>query len=134
MAIGTVSGIMSTCQWKPAPLVDLRDVVHDPGCRRMAPAAVGTDGLVMHVGVAIHAGGFGLGKYKCRMTASAVGRQVLADQRQGGLAVIERIDGLIQLPAVRAVAHPAGDIEILSVRGIRQKDNRQEHATCQEDQ
>lgn len=134
MAIGTVGGIMSPRQWKPAPLVDLRDVVHDPGCRRMAPAAVGTDGLVMHVGMAIHAGGFGLGKYECRMTASAVGRQVLADQRKSSLTVIERIDGLIQLPAVRAVAYPATDIEILSMRGIRKKDNRQEQATCQEDQ
>jgi len=88
----------------------------------MAPAAVGSDGLVMHVGMAIHAGGFGLRENECRVAASAVGRKVLADQRQSGLAVIERIDGLIQLPAVRAVAHPAADLEILPVRGIRKKD------------
>jgi hypothetical protein len=123
MAIGTISGIMSPCQWEPAPLVNLRNVVHDPGGRRMATAAVGTDGLVMHVGMAIHACSLGIGKYECRVTAFAVGRQVLADQRQGGFAVIERIDGLIQLPAVLAVAYTATDLEILPVRGIRKQVN-----------
>ncbi|MCK7540352.1 MAG: hypothetical protein MZV63_60395 [Marinilabiliales bacterium] len=73
--------------------------------------------------MAIHAGSFGLSENECRVTASAVGRQVLADQGQSGLAVIERIDGHIQLPAVRAVAHPAADLEILPVRGIRKQVN-----------
>ena len=72
---------MRSGQRETAPLVDLGYVVHDPGCGCMAPAAVGSDGLVVHVGMAIHAGGFGLRENECRVAASAVGRKVLADQR-----------------------------------------------------
>jgi hypothetical protein len=57
MAAGAVGGIMRSGEGEAAPLVDLRDVVDDPRIRSVAPSAVGADGLVMHIGMTIHAGG-----------------------------------------------------------------------------
>ena len=51
MALVAIGGIMRPDKRKPASLVNFIDVVYNPGCRSMTPAAVRPDRLVMHVGV-----------------------------------------------------------------------------------
>jgi len=51
MARKAVGRYMSAYERKPASLVYLGNVVHHPGIRGMASSAVGTNCLVVHIGV-----------------------------------------------------------------------------------
>ncbi len=55
VAKGTISSIMWAYQWKPAALMHFSDIFDNPRLWGMTPAAVGPQGLVMDIRMAIHA-------------------------------------------------------------------------------
>ena len=55
MAFEAIGHLVRTDKREGYLLMDLRDVVHDPGFRRVAPGAICTDGLLMHICMACHA-------------------------------------------------------------------------------
>jgi hypothetical protein len=109
---------MRTYQWKPALLMDLGDVLDDPGAGCMASPAIGADSLVVHVGMTVQACSPGLGKHQRLMTLPAGRDLMLARERKGCLAMIKGIDGLVQGPSFGTVAKVAAVIEVLPVRVI----------------
>jgi hypothetical protein len=115
MALAALGGKMRTYQWKPALLMDLGDVLDDPGAGCMASPAIGADSLVVHVGMAVQACSSGLGKHQ-RLMALPAGRDLmLAGERKGCLAVIKGIDGLVKCPAFGTMAKFTAKFEILAV-------------------
>jgi hypothetical protein len=102
---------------EPALAVELDDVIDHPGTGCMTPSAIGSHGLVVNVGMAIHTGSFRLREYQCGMTRSAVELNMLTCKRKNCLPVIKGIDFLIELPPFGAVANIATDLKILSMRG-----------------
>lgn len=78
VAVVAVSRIMRTCQRKAGQPVDLRYVIHDPGFGSMASAALGAYRLVVHIRMAIRAGGLRFGEYQRGMTGPAFGKHMLS--------------------------------------------------------
>lgn len=87
MAKVAVDRLVYPGQGKTGPLVDLGDVVHDPGLGGVAPVAGQAYGLVVHVyvtGVAIHPG---LVENEGSMAGAAIELLVLAGQTESGTVV-----------------------------------------------
>lgn len=64
MTLAAFGGIMRTNQRKTAFLVDLGDILDDPGTGGMTAAAVGAHSLVVHVGMAVETGCTRFGKHQ----------------------------------------------------------------------
>ena len=56
----------------------LGDILNDPGFGSMTAAAIRTNGLIMHVSVAIHTGSLSFSENQCGMAGTAIHRLVLA--------------------------------------------------------
>lgn len=78
MAGCTVGGVVGTQEWEAAALVKLCNVLHDPGFGGMAPSAVRPNRLVVHIGMAGDAFGFGFREDQGRMARPAIQFGVLA--------------------------------------------------------
>lgn len=86
----TVGRGVGADQRKPASLVDLGDVVNHPGIGRMASCAIGSHGLVVHVGMARHTLPACFGKFKGDMAHPAVNSLMLTGQWKCCRVVVER--------------------------------------------
>jgi len=80
---------MGADQREPASLMNLRDIVNDPGIGRMTPGAIISHRLVMHIGVAGNAFCPGFDKIKRCMASPATDSLVLPCQGEFRSAVIE---------------------------------------------
>jgi hypothetical protein len=119
---------------KPALPVQGCNVLNDPWFGGMATGAIRPRCIFMHIGMAVNAFGFCLGKYKGRVAGSAVRFSVTPYQGHGRGVVIKRVDCFIQLPAAGAVAYIAAYLKLVSVRGISVKWNQQESKDRKYDQ
>ena len=70
----------------------------------------------MHIGMAVDASGFCLGKYQGCMTGPAIRFPVTPCQGHGRSVVIKSVDCFIQLPAAGAVANIAAYFKLVSMR------------------
>jgi hypothetical protein len=70
----------------------------------------------MHIGMAVDASGFCLGKYKGCVTGPAIRFLVTTGQGHGRGVVIKSVDCFIQLPAAGTVANIAAYLKLVSVR------------------
>jgi len=91
VAVDAICGEMRSQQGKPAHLMDLIDVVHDPGARVMAVSTLQTRRLLMHIGMAANARGISLFKHERRMAASTVGIGMLAIEYKSGSDMVKWI-------------------------------------------
>jgi hypothetical protein len=91
---------MGSNKRETAALMNFCYIFHNPGFCSVAPGAIRTDGLVMHIGVTIDAGGFGFRKHQRWMTCPAIYYLVLTAERKSGFIVIKSVDLFIQLPAI----------------------------------
>jgi hypothetical protein len=88
----------------------------------------------MHIGMAVDAFGFCIRKYQGCMAGNAVRFRVVPREGHCCCVVIKGVDCLIQLPAAGAVADIAAYLELVSMRGIWGKCNREESKEREYDQ
>jgi benzoyl-CoA reductase/2-hydroxyglutaryl-CoA dehydratase subunit BcrC/BadD/HgdB len=88
----------------------------------------------MHIGMAVDASGFSIGKYKGGMTRPAVRFPVAPGEGQGRGVVIECVGCRIQFPAAGVVAYIATYFELVSMRGICVESYQQERENRKYDQ
>jgi hypothetical protein len=70
----------------------------------------------MHIGMAIDAFCFCIGKYKGGVTGTAIRLSVTPGKGHGRGVVIKSVDCFIQLPAVGAVTNIAAHFKLVSMR------------------
>jgi len=107
---------MGAYKREAAFLVHFGDVLDNPGFGGMAALAVGAHGLVVHVGMAVHAAGTCFGEHQALVALPAFSGYMLSLQRHFSGIVIERVYRLIKGPAFRTVAEIAAQLEIFAVR------------------
>jgi len=117
VAVVTVGRDVRSYKREAAPLVDLGDVVHDPGRGGMASAAIGSHSLVMHVGMACNTFVPGFGKLQRLVARPAWHGLMLSCQRKLSCAVVKREGLEIDLPSLRIMAIRATDHKSFPVRG-----------------
>jgi len=103
---------------KPSLPVDVCNIVDDPGVWGVAPSAIISQGLFMHVGMTLVAFCLRLGKYQGGMALSAIYLCMLSQKGHFGCIVVKGIDFHIQFPTFGTVALAAGNLEIVPVGGI----------------
>lgn len=103
---------------KPSLPVDVCNIIDDPCVRAMAPAAIISHGLFVHVGMTLEAFCLCLGKYQGGMAQSAIYLCMLSQEGHFSGIVVKGIDFHIQIPGLGTVALAAGNLEIVPVRRI----------------
>ena len=78
---------MGTNQREPALLMELSNIIDDPGPRCMTTATIGTHGLCMYILVTINTGHFGLLEFQGWMALLAISRNMLPFQRKNFIMV-----------------------------------------------
>lgn len=104
VTLGTVGDGVFAIQREPCQLVQTFHVPDNPGLRRMASSAVGTDSLVVHVGMAGGTFRSSLFEFQGRMAAFAGNRPMLAGQAEPGTPMVEGDAGHVHLPAAAGMA------------------------------
>jgi len=118
VAAGTFGCQMGPQERKPSLPVNVCNIVDDPCVRGMAPAAIISHSLFMHVGMTQVTFCLCLGKYQRAMAQPAFYLCMLSKKGHFRRIVVKGIDFHIQLPALGTVALAAGNLEIVPVRRI----------------
>ena len=116
MAVVTIGSDMRPDQREPAPLMQFRNVVHNPGSGCMTAAAIGSHGLIVHVGVARNALGSRFGKLQRCVAQPACNNLVLPNQRKLGRTMVEGKGFHVNFPACGAVAIHAVHLKTAAMR------------------
>ena len=103
---------------KPSLPVNVCNIVDDPCVRGMAPAAIISNGLFVHISMTQVTFCLCPGKYQGGMAQSAIYLCMLSQKGQFSRIVVKGIDFHIQFPALGTVALAAGNLEIVPMRGI----------------
>lgn len=99
MAVGASGNSVCADERKAVVVVQLRNIVHQPALRCMAPGTVIPHGSVVHIGVAGDAVGIGICKNHASVTDPAIDPDVLTGKREARFGVAEPRSIRSQLPA-----------------------------------
>ncbi len=113
MTIKAIGGLMGSCERETASPVDIHDIGNHPVDRCMAPGTIGPHGLVVNVGVAIHALFSGFAEVQGLMTLPATDRLMLARKGKLRLAMVEGQGFEVDFPTGRVMAILAGQPELI---------------------
>ena len=87
----------------------------------MTPSAIRAYCLVMHIGMTIHTSRKGFSENKALVALSAVKHPMLARKRHGRFIMVERIDRLVEFPAIRTMAKITAEFKIFTMGRISSK-------------
>jgi hypothetical protein len=118
MAGSTIHHGMISFQGEPAKLMHHFGVADNPGFGIVASGAIGSQGIVMHIGVTGLAFGICLLKLKILVTASAIDRLMLAGELKTGGIVIERGFCKANFPVIGSMTNGAINFEPISMRRL----------------
>ncbi|HAX95227.1 MAG TPA: hypothetical protein DCY35_01690 [Prolixibacteraceae bacterium] len=77
MALLAIGFVMSTNQWESAQLVNLRNIMNQPGIWVVAPVTIESDCIIVQIGMTIDTTGFGIAEHEGYVTCPAISIQVL---------------------------------------------------------
>jgi len=107
---------MGTYQRKTGSAVNRFHIGHQPRVGRVASFAIAPGGLLVYIGVAGIAIGFGTTEFQIGMTLPATHHFVLPHQRETGFGVVKRHFALIHLPAFGRMTACTLQFEVCTVR------------------